>query len=107
MIFQAAAQILGITKSEASELFEALNKDWPGRGGVASKNHTLSEPQLSVTSFLGCFECTPAPHKTKNVGDPVSYSQSGPSQSIAVECVSIRKGLSNDMTSQLCKFEIT
>ena len=58
---------------------------------------------MSVTSFLGCFEYTSDDHQGKESKDETQENTAGPSSVVLPKAVAMRKGLSNEMTIQLCK----
>lgn len=101
--FQSLASLLGLTKSEAAELLSALHGNEPSQQTTVSKTHTRSVSQMSVTSFLGCFEYTSGSHQGKESKDVTQENTAGPSQVALPKAVAIRKGLSNEMTVQLCE----
>ena len=101
--FQSLASLLGLTKSEAAELLSALHGSQSNQQTAVSKTHTRSVPQMSVTSFLGCFEYTSGGHQEKESKDETQENTAGPSSVALPKAVAMRKGLSNEMTIQLCK----
>lgn len=101
--FQSLASLLGLTKSEAAELLSALQGSQPNQQTTVSKTPTRSVPQMSVTSFLGCFEYTSGGHQGKESKDVTQDNTAGPSTVALPKAVAMRKGLSNEMTIQLCE----
>lgn len=101
--FQSLASLLGLIKSEAAELLSALQGSQPNQQTTVSKTPTRSVPQMSVTSFLGCFEYTSGGHQGKESKDVTQDNTAGPSTVALPKAVAMRKGLSNEMTIQLCE----
>jgi len=58
---------------------------------------------MSVASFLGCFEYTSGNKQGKDSKDETQDNKVGPSTVALPKAVAVRKGLSNEMTIQLCK----
>ena len=102
--FQSIANLLGVTKSEASELLSALREGQSEPQTAVCKDSTHSVPQLSVTSFLGCFEYTSVSCQGKETKDVRPDDTAGPSRVDVPNAVAVRKGLSNEITIQLCEF---
>lgn len=100
---QSLASLLGLTKSEAAELLSALQGSQSNQQTAVSKKPTRSVPQMSVTSFLGCFEYTSNSHQGKESKDLTQENTAGPSPVTLPKAVAMRKGLSNEMTIQLCE----
>ncbi|PFX27196.1 Rab3 GTPase-activating protein non-catalytic subunit [Stylophora pistillata] len=94
------ANLLGVTKSEASELLSALNPT----DTTAHKGTNHSFPQLAVSSFLGCFEYTSAHQQGLETKAKTPENTAGPSRVVLPNTVGVRKGLSNDITIQLASF---
>ena len=101
--FQPLASLLGLTKSEAAELLSALQGSESNQQTAVSKTLARSVPQMSVTSFLGCFEYTSERHQGKVSKDVKQEITAGPSPVAVPKTVAMRKGLSNEMTIQLCE----
>ena len=102
--FQSLANLLGLTKSEASELLSALAGIQSNQQTTAaSKSSTRPVSQLSVTSFLGCFEYASVSNQGKESKDVKPDNTAGPSRVSLPNAVATRKGLSNEMTIQLCE----
>ena len=101
--FQSLASLLGLTKSETAELLSALQGSQSNQQTAVSKTHTQSVLQMSVTSLVGCFEYTSGSHQGKEVKNVTQENTAGPSQVVLPKAVAMRKGLSNEMTFQLCK----
>ncbi|XP_078349429.1 rab3 GTPase-activating protein non-catalytic subunit-like isoform X1 [Oculina patagonica] len=98
------ANLLGLTKSEASELLSALRGGQTNKPLTTSKAPTHPAPQLCVTSFLGCFEYASVSHQGKESKDLKPDNTAGPSRVALPNVVAVRKGLSKEMTIQLSSF---
>ena len=101
---QSLASLLGLTKSEAAELLPALQGSQSSQQTAVSKKPARSAPQMSVTAFLGCFEYTSGSHQGKESKDETQENTAGPSSVAMPKAVAMRKGLSNEMTIQLCEW---
>lgn len=100
---QSLANLLGLTKSEVAELLSALQGSQSNQHAAVSQTPTRSVPQMSVASFLGCFEYTSGNKQGKDSKDETQDNKVGPSTVALPKAVAVRKGLSNEMTIQLCK----
>ncbi|KAJ7379958.1 Rab3 GTPase-activating protein non-catalytic subunit [Desmophyllum pertusum] len=80
------ANLLGVTKSEASELLSALREGQSEPQTAVCKDSTHAVPQLSVTSFLGCFEYTSVSCQGKETKDIRPDDTAGPSRSGLTKC---------------------
>lgn len=102
---QSLANLLGLTKTEVAELLSALQGSQSNQHAAVSKTNppTRSVPQMSVASFLGCFEYTSGNQQGKDSKDVTQDNKVGPSTVALPKAVAVRKGLSNEMTIQLCK----
>lgn len=102
--FQSVANLLGLTKSEATELLTSLSGNQSTQQTISSPNHTLSSfTPLCITAFLGCFECASVTQQSKETDDTRFDNKAGTSSAGSAIPVAIRKGLSSDMTVQLGK----
>ena len=100
---QSIANLLGVTKSEASEL---LSVALGGSETNTPKVTAHSVPQLSVSSFLGCFEYTSAHQQGQETNAKNQENIAGSSRVVLPNTVGVRKGLSTDITIQLGKLKI-
>ena len=102
--FQSVANLLGLTKSEATELLTSLSGNQSTQQTTSSPAHTLpSFTPLCITAFLGCFECASVTQQNKETDDTRFDNKAGTSGAGSTIPVAIRKGLSSDMTVQLGK----
>lgn len=101
--FQSLANLLGLTKSEAAELLSALGRDKSSQQTAVSRDHAHSAAPLCITAFLGCFEFASVGQQGKEPQDTRPDDKAGPSGVGTVNSVAVRKGLSNEITIQLCK----
>lgn len=92
-----------MTKSEASEL---LSVTLGGSETTTLKVTAHSVPQLSVSSFLGCFEYTSAHQQGQETNAKNQENIAGSSRVVLPNTVGVRKGLSTDITIQLGKLKI-
>lgn len=95
------ANLLGVTKSEASELLSVALR---GSKTTTPKVTAHSVPQLSVSSFLGCFEYTSAHQQGQEINAKNQENTAGSSRVVLPNTVGVRKGLSTDITIQLASF---
>ena len=102
--FQSLANLLGLTKSEASELLSALRGSQPDQQTTTAKGPIQPAPQLGIASFLGCFEYASVSQQGKESKDVKPESKAGPSRMVLPNAVAVRKGLSSEMTIQLGEF---
>lgn len=100
------ANLLGLTKSEVSELLTALGKDNRSQHHTAevSGNSTRSPVSLCIAAFLGCFEFASGINRRKKEEETSPDNSAGPSGVGSVIPVAVRKGLSSQMTVQLASF---
>ena len=102
--FQSVANLLGLTKSEATELLTSLSGKQSTQQTTSSPAHTLpSFTPLCITAFLGCFECASVTQQNKETDDTRFDNKAGTSGAGSTIPVAIRKCLSSDMTVQLGK----
>ena len=106
VLFQPLANLLGLTKSEVSELLTALGKDNRSQHHTAevSGNSTRSPVSLCIAAFLGCFEFASGINRRKKEEETSPDNSAGPSGVGSVIPVAVRKGLSSQMTVQLGEF---
>lgn len=102
--FQSVANLLGLTKSEATGLLSALGQNQANPETVSPRHHIHSGAPLSITAFLGCFEFASSDNVSKAAQDVRMDDRPGSSRVGSVNPVAVRKGLSNEMTIQLGKF---
>ncbi|KAM7446520.1 Rab3 GTPase-activating protein non-catalytic subunit [Porites harrisoni] len=101
----SVANLLGLTKSEATELLTFLSGNQSTQQTTSSPAHTLSSfTPLCITAFLGCFECASVTQQNKETDDTRFDNKAGTSGAGSTIPVAIRKGLSSDMTVQLASF---
>ena len=106
--FQSVANLLGLTKSEATELLMSLSGNQSTQPTASSPDYTLSSfTPLCITAFLGCFECASVTQQSKEREETRFDNIAGTSGAGSTIPVAIRKGLSSDMTVQLGKLSHT
>ena len=91
-----------MTKSEASELLSVALR---GSKTTTPKVTAHYVPQLSVSSFLGCFEYTSAHQQGQETNAKNQENIAGSSRVVLPNTVGVRKGLSTDITIQLSKLK--
>ena len=93
-----------ITKSEAAQLLSSLQRCWVCETDINSTKAKPNPVRMTASSFLGCFEPSTAGSKYRRGSVSQFDSQSGSSSSCVTQVVSLKKGVSSEMTLQLAAF---